>query len=50
MVDVYDEDKDYVCITHQSFIPCDKGDHHLISNWKTDVNKIRQILESREKK
>lgn len=47
MVSVYDEDGEYVCITHQTFIPCEKGEHHLISNWKTDVEKIKKILDKK---
>lgn len=40
------EDEDiYVCITHQSVCPCDKGDKHLISNWTADVKKILSLME-----
>ena len=35
----------YVCITHQTVCPCNKGEQHLISNWKADVKKILSIME-----
>ena len=44
MQDINDDEDVYVCITHQSFIPCEKGEQHLISNWKTDVDKIKKIM------
>ena len=44
MVDVHDESEEYVCITHQCLIPCEKGDSHLISNWKSDVEKIKRLM------
>ena len=40
MVTVHDDEDIYVCITHQCVVPCTVGEHHLISNWKTDVEKI----------
>ena len=39
---------EYVCITHQSFTPCEKGDFHLISNWKVDVAKIKGLIDINE--
>jgi hypothetical protein len=35
----------YVCITHQTIVPCDQGEHHLISNWLVDVQKILETME-----
>lgn len=35
----------YVCITHQTVVPCDKGEFHLISNWRSDVEKILKMME-----
>lgn len=42
---VYDDSDIYVCITHGTIIPCDEGDHHLISNWASDVGKILKDME-----
>jgi len=39
MCDV-DDSPIYVCITHRQEVPCDEGEHHLVSNWPTDVDKI----------
>ena len=40
-----DEDEHiYVCITHQHELPCDDGENHLISNWKSDVEKILRMV------
>jgi len=47
MSDVYDESDEYVCITHQCYIPCEKGEHHLISNWKIDVDKIKRLMDKK---
>lgn len=44
-MNVYDDDSEYVCITHQTFLPCDQGEHHLISNWIADVYRIRKSME-----
>lgn len=38
----------YVCITHQKMIPCEEGEHHLISNWKPDVDKILELIKERD--
>lgn len=35
-----DESDIYVCITHRCIIPCPDGEHHLVSNWPSDVRKI----------
>lgn len=37
---ILDGDEEYVCISHMQKIPCSLGDHHLISNWPTDVAKV----------
>jgi hypothetical protein len=39
---------EYVCITHQSIAPCEKGEFHLISNWKVDVLKIKELIDRNE--
>jgi hypothetical protein len=44
MINVYNDDSIYVCITHQCVIPCVEGDQHLISNWKSDVEKILEMV------
>ena len=43
--DVYEDSEIYVCITHRELMPCEKGDHHLVSNWISDVQKILKIME-----
>lgn len=41
MVDnTFKNDGKYVCISHMQLIPCHLGEHHLISNWPTDVAKV----------
>ena len=37
---VFGEGEEYVCISHMQPIPCDLGDHHLVSNWPTDVARV----------
>ena len=37
---IFDEDGEYVCISHIQAIPCELGDHHLVSNWPTDVARV----------
>lgn len=44
-MDIINDDTEYVCITHQCFLPCEEGEHHLISNWVTDVYRIRKSME-----
>jgi hypothetical protein len=46
-MDILDDDSEYVCITHQCFLPCEKGDHHLVSNWIADVYRIRKSMEKK---
>ena len=41
----FEESSTYVCITHQTILPCEIGDHHLVSNWISDVQKILKIME-----
>lgn len=40
VINIFDEDGQYVCISHMQIIPCDFGDHHLVSNWPTDVARV----------
>jgi hypothetical protein len=47
MDDIYDDESIYVCITHQKITPCEEGEHHLISNWATDVKKIMRLMEKK---
>lgn len=35
----------YVCITHRTIWPCEEGDNHLLSNWNTDVKRIKDLME-----
>lgn len=39
-MNIDDNDSIYVCITHQCVLPCEQGESHLVSNWKSDVEKI----------
>ena len=43
-----DDLETYVCITHQCLVPCEEGQHHLISNWYTDVNKILELMKEKK--
>lgn len=45
MDDINEDANDYVCITHQQYIPCEKGEFHLISNWIVDVRRIQKLIE-----
>jgi len=45
--DNFEESGIYVCITHQMILPCETGDHHLVSNWVSDVQKILKIMETK---
>jgi hypothetical protein len=45
--DINEDSEIYVCITHQRVVPCDEGDHHLISNWVVDVKKIMRLMEKK---
>jgi hypothetical protein len=27
----------YVCVTHDTTLPCPFGEHHIVSNWPSDV-------------
>ena len=47
MNQIHDNSEIYVCITHHTITPCDKGEHHLISNWKSDVKKILSLIEGK---
>lgn len=44
MINIHEDDSIYVCITHMCVIPCLQGEQHLISNWKTDVDKILEMV------
>ena len=49
MVDnIFDDDSEYVCVSHMMTIPCPIGDHHLVSNWPVDVAKVLDVLASQE--
>jgi len=43
--DIFEDSDIYVCITHKQLMPCTDGDHHLVSNWVSDVQKILKIME-----
>lgn len=36
----YEEAGEFVWISHGQFLPCDAGEHHLVSNWPIDVAKV----------
>lgn len=46
MQNVYEDSGIYVCITHGTVAPCEEGEHHLISNWASDVRKIIKNMEN----
>lgn len=48
MEDINEDSGDYVCITHQSYVPCEEGEFHLISNWLTDVKRIQKLIERKD--
>jgi hypothetical protein len=48
MNDIFEDSETYVCITHQVLLPCNKGQHHLVSNWITDVTKILNVMEEQD--
>lgn len=48
MEDINEDSDDYVCITHQSYVPCEEGEFHLISNWLTDVKRIQKLIERKD--
>jgi hypothetical protein len=27
----------YVCVSHHQVLPCPFGEHHLVSNWPSDI-------------
>lgn len=40
VIDLFDEDEQYVCISHMNIVPCSSGEHHLVSNWPVDVARV----------
>lgn len=45
MVDnIFEDDVDYVCISHMMNIPCPVGEYHLVSNWASDVKRVRDSI------
>jgi hypothetical protein len=36
----FDEDDRYVCVSHMSIVPCHMGEHHIVSNWPPDVERV----------
>jgi hypothetical protein len=48
MNDIFEDSETYVCITHQALLPCNEGQHHLVSNWITDVTKILNVMEEQD--
>ena len=38
--DLFDEEAEYVCISHMTMAPCHEGEHHLVSNWPGDVARV----------
>jgi hypothetical protein len=39
---MYDEEfyREYVCVSHTQPLPCPFGEHHIVSNWPSDVTKV----------
>lgn len=48
MVDIFEDDSQYVCISHNFIVPCPMGDNHLVSNWPSDVAKVLDIINHQE--
>jgi hypothetical protein len=44
VVDIFEDDANYVCVSHMMTIPCPMGDHHLVSNWPSDVAKVLDTM------
>lgn len=44
MVSIFEDDSEYVCVSHNMLIPCPMGDNHLVSNWPTDVAKVLDTI------
>jgi hypothetical protein len=42
--DIFEDDENYVCVSHMMTIPCPMGDHHLVSNWPSDVAKVLDTM------
>lgn len=49
MVDIFDDDTDYVCTSHMMMVPCPVGDYHLVSNWASDVKRVKDSIEKNNK-
>lgn len=46
--DIFEDDRDYVCVSHMMTIPCPIGDHHLVSNWPVDVAKVLDTMQKNQ--
>jgi hypothetical protein len=44
--EIFDEDERYVCVSHVSVIPCEKGEHHTVSNWPPDVERVLSAIKN----
>jgi hypothetical protein len=42
--DIFEDDEKYVCVSHMMTIPCPLGDHHLVSNWPSDVVRVLDTM------
>jgi hypothetical protein len=48
VLDIFEDGESYVCISHNSPIPCSSGDKHLVSNWPSDVAKVLDNIKSND--
>lgn len=46
-MNIHEDGEFYVCISHQVVVPCEYEGQHLISNWKSDVKRILEIMEAK---
>lgn len=42
----FDEDDRYVCVSHMSIVPCHLGEHHIVSNWPPDVERVLSAIKN----
>jgi len=46
MLEIFEDDHRYVCVSHVSLIPCPFGDHHTVSNWPPDVERVLSAIKN----
>jgi len=46
MLEIFDDDYRYVCVSHVSLVPCDTGEYHTVSNWPPDVERVLDAIKN----